>query len=492
MLKNPEGIVQNRSIKEREPMMNHSAASKAELLPHIGELFQGAQNQALKVEKVNISGDALRGIQVYGEKIGASDDMMATVRENTNLTGELASIEELKRGAVLRFKEKLRKFAVGPLAGLAIMMPNVSNATETIEAPDTIGAYTQFSQEAPPEIKETVIEEEVDIAKENSKGRPIVSGMAFEDLLQNQEVSVFEGGDQRLAVEGREARDEAVLTREFLSRNFSSEEEILIFLNGIAREQKNEFVALYGVQSSGKLKVATGGFYGRNGAIVFDMNKQIDELKLSGIEKVVSVHTHPQGEADDIPATQEGDFDRMPPSLIDIRTASGVQWRDRYDNPSKDIAGEIRGGVNVEHVVVDSEGVWKYTADFFHPYIEAQRAGAIEGAMKIAERKSKNGVIDYEATENFLKAVTLPDDIVRKRVIGDMKMGVPDLDALMYVKMAGKWIDEGFGYEYTNEQVKVGKANPKEKEVATENFIRWCNERGMHISYTLFGAKKVE
>lgn len=179
----------------------------------------------------------------------------------------------------------------------------------------------------------------------------------------------------------------------------------------------------------------------------------------------------------------------LPPSLPDIRTASDMDWLDRYDDAGN--RSDIDKMVNAsESVVVDHDGVWKYQVDFFHPYLQKQREAAVDDAA-VRHMFTETDGNNFGKVRDFYSHIVVPDEIVLNRTMSVAGKSLKeDVSSTILAKTVGVVSPIASDYEYTSEQMRVGTAvGSEEKAAATEAFIGYCKERGIEISFTPFDVK---
>jgi hypothetical protein len=445
---------------------------------------------------------ALRDTRAYGVRTGVPEEILRSVDEEIGLEEKLAEIQKQEEGVLGRFRQKLQKLA-GPLAGLAMMAPNAAGAAEQIEAPS---AYVQLEPERQPDISDRGTESVVTGDSGNEVVLPnefAPVGKDVEETKGGGETAVVLGGEQETeALESRQHDAKYAFEQEFRDGKFSNEEEVLALLHKAAREFDNEFFSMYAIKPDGRVEIVSATFIGKYGGTLPDRNENMRMLRTKN-QKILLAHTHPISSAEslDLEKSHEKAFQRMPPSLVDIRAASELSWLDRYDDPRASEGIERGGQISdpTEGVVVDGEGVWKYRVDFFHPYLQEQRKAAVEEAVKMnavqqtISQEKGGAAVDAERVRKYYAQVVIPDETIARRLLKDIPKNIQrDFASVSHARMAGTGSDEGFGYEYTNEQVKVGNAKPEEREKATEDFILWCQERGIEITFTPFEKKVTE
>lgn len=492
--------LQERTIQPLE--IGPDELSNPETAQRLYERFKQAEESARTQNPQAAEEEALRSVREYGAQAGASEELLSSVDEETGFKGRLAEIRKQEEVIVDRFREKLRKLA-GPLAGLAMMSPNVANAALPVEAPSV---YVQLEPERQPDIPDRGTESVV----AGNSGNEVVLPNEFAPVGKDVEetkgggktVVVLGGGQETEALESRQRDAKYAFEQEFRDGTFSNEEEVLALLHKAAREFDNEFFSMYAIKSDGRVEIVSATFIGKYGGILPDRNENM-RMSRTKNQKILLAHTHPISSAEslDLEKSHEKAFQRMPPSLVDIRAASELSWLDRYDDPRASEGIERGGQISdpTEGVVVDGEGVWKYRVDFFHPYLQEQQKAAVEEAVKMnavqqtISQERGGAAVDAERVRKYYAQIVIPDETIARRLLKDIPKNIQrDFAAVSHARMAGTGSDEGFGYEYTNEQVKVGNAKPEEREKATEDFILWCRERGIEITFTPFEKKVTE
>lgn len=476
--------------------------SAIETVRRVNAAFKDAEGSADLHDSQAAEEEMLRNTREYGARAGVSKETLRSVDEEIGLVGKLAEIRKQEEGALARFRQKLQKLA-GPLAGMAMMMPNAAGAGERVEAPS---AYVQLEPERQPDIPDRGTESVV----AGDSGNEVVLpnefapvGKDVEETKGEGKTAVVLGGEQETeALESRQRDAKYAFEQEFRDGTFSNEEEVLALLHKAAREFDNEFFSMYAIKPDGRVEIVSATFIGKYGGTLPDRNENM-RMSRTKNQKILLAHTHPISSAEslDLEKSHEKAFQRMPPSLVDIRAASELSWLDRYDDPRASEGIERGGQISdpTEGVVVDGEGVWKYRVDFFHPYLQEQRKAAVEEAVKMnavqqtISQERGGSAVDAERVRKYYAQIVIPDETIARRLLKDIPKNIQrDFASVSHARMAGTGSDEGFGYEYTNEQVKVGNAKPEEREKATEDFILWCRERGIEITFTPFEKKETE
>lgn len=122
--------------------------SAIETVRRVNAAFKDAEGSADLHDSQAAEEEMLRNTREYGARAGVSKETLRSVDEEIGLVGKLAAIRKQEEGVLARFRQKLQKLA-GPLAGMAMMMPNAAGAGERVEAPS---AYVQLEPERQPDI----------------------------------------------------------------------------------------------------------------------------------------------------------------------------------------------------------------------------------------------------------------------------------------------------------------------------------------------------
>jgi hypothetical protein len=476
MTKNLEqALVPLEERKKETISINASEVGDVAAARRVYEAFRKAEGLAdFQGDDTRPDRGVYRDMAAYGERSGISQESIESAAKEIGVEESLAKFDREETIVRNRFKDRLRRLAAQAAAVISLMSPNMSRADEYVQEPTT---YSQPAEpiERPQAEKPSSADSQDQAETEKSDPR-VQQTMEMTDQEWEQYVAREEQYQARLAFE-----------KEFRERSFTNEKELLQSLHDAALNHENEFLAVYMVGADGHVDVAFGGFGDMGGVAGPDIVKQMHDLRSEG-KKIVFAHTHPLAVAKQaaIGMSIEGAFERMPPSLTDLRSASLFDWLDRYDNA--DNRNEIDKLVNAtEAVTVDSEGVWRFRADFFHPYFQEQReAATTDAAVKHVLTVTKDAS-DLKRAEAFYSQMVIPDSIIMERV---MQTATQDLRedgaALAVASMTGS-IASGGEYEFSNEQMKVGTAvTPEEKAATTEAFIGYCKERGIEMSFTPF------
>ncbi len=474
MAKNPEQVPASPRMEKEALSISVAELGDVAAARRVHEAFQKALVAADVEKDFSISRGGLEEMKAYGERVGVSQENIENLGREMGIEEDLVEVDREEMVVRNRFKNRLRRLAAQAAAVISLMSPNMSRADEYIQEPTT------YSQPAEP-IGQSQTEKAsgADSAVQAEAEKPDTR------VVQTAEMSDEEWAQYVAREEQYQAR--VAFEKEFRERQFSSEDEVLQALHEAASGHENEFLAVYTVGTGGRIEVAFGGFGETDSVAGPDIVKQAHDLRSEG-KKIVFAHTHPLAVSRRAAAAMstEGAFERMPPSLTDLRSASLFDWLDRYDNA--DNRNEIDKLLNATEVVaVDSEGVWRFRVDFFHPYFQEQREAAIASATMKHALTGTADVSNLKKVETFYSQVVIPDSIVMEKM---MRTATQDLRedgaALAIASMTGSIVSGG-GYEFTNEQMKVGTAvTPEKKTSATETFIGFCKERGIDISFTPF------
>lgn len=369
-------------------------------------------------------------------------------------------------------REKLKKALAGPMMGIAMAIPDGAHA----EVESTVASeYVQMTQEKRRDLRIIDVQKKTEARGEHDEE---MDKEMTEEMLQGVKAEEETGEQERSAMQEFKKR--------FLEREFSSEKEVFEVLREAAREYKNEFFTVYGVKSDGSVKISSAEFQGKHGGVFAGLPEMVKILKKVN-EKVVFAHTHPL-HLKEILGEVSGESDVMfPPSLPDVRTASELHWLERYDPPDGQME-EIRHFESAtESLVVDGKGVWKFKVDFFHPFMDEQRRAAAKDAAEMNRSDQSANSIRADEAESFYAQIANPDVIIKRRAWENAPSELQeDMFSIFHARMAGTSTREGFGYEYTNEQVKVANAKEGERENAVKSFLNWCKERGIEMNYLPF------
>jgi hypothetical protein len=478
MAKNPEQIHVSSKTEKEAISISVAELGDAAAAQRVYEVFRKAEALANPEEGALFSGtDIHEDMAAYGERSGIPQENIENVAQEIGVEESLAKLNREEAIARNRFKDRLRRFAAQAAACISLMSPNMSRADEYVQEPAT------YSQPAEPMVAKASGADRVTHAEsgavQTETEKPdtrIPQTIEMSDEEWAQYVAREEQYQTRLAFEN-----------EFRERSFANEKELLQSLHDAALNHENEFIALYTISGGDRVEVVLGEFDGKDGVVIADTAKQLRALRQEG-KKVVMAHTHPSAFSERASAEllMDGAFKMLPPSLPDIRTASDMDWLDRYDDAGN--RSDVDRMANAsESVVVDHDGVWRYKVDFFHPYLQEQREAAVDDAA-VRHMFTETDGNDFGKVKEFYSRVVVPDEIVLNRIVPAAGKSLrEDLSSATLAKTVGVVSPIVSDYEYTSEQMRVGTAiGPGEKAAATKAFIGYCKERGIDISFTPF------
>lgn len=438
----------------------------------------------------------------YAERLSASPESIAKADEA--IAGDLSAIKAEEAGLLEKLNAKLRKYVgvaglAAATAGPAAAMENPGGGLQLETDDHTTVEVIPNEAFSNPDIPRTLQSDKgsSDMTEEDAERKlpeEILKNQAQADeSLARGEVRVVSAEEiEKEMKRERESAEEDSFAREFRERNFSDESEVFAYLHEGALRFGKEFATIYGVRRGGGVVKAVGEFGDASSTFILDADDIMRKLRESDVEKVRFAHTHPIRTMERVLTEEyieelrkEGNsLSHMPPSLVDIRSASTMHWQDLYDNP-KYRSEEWWNAAETENVVIDGGGMWKYRVDHYHPYVVKQREAAIREVLDSKEREGKH--IDREESRSSLESLSGADPLVLKRAIRHLpkELNVFDVISARSGGSVGKFAD-GDQYEYTKEQLDVMSAPPEKNSEAIARYIDYCRQRGIEISYTPF------
>lgn len=392
------------------------------------------------------------------------------------------------------FREKIRKYVAGPIAGMAIALAPHADA---------------ISQEVESEISLSQADKERETADDKAVVDDVVARKAARMNLQDgdgkdSDAVLSEEEQQRVFLE---KRGNQRYIEEFDRRAFSSEQELIEFVRIAAREQKNEFFLLFSVAKDGKIEILQRKF---DKCSSVNMQEEIAAVKNMHGYRLRFVHTHPKKAIECFPleegSGEKGYFEIAAPSHTDISAAHHQLTKKIWD-----------GWNEIEYVVVSSDAVWRYsTNEQYEVFLKNQQEDVIQELVykiknshemflfileKLRGKKiTKEGVVQVAESgikkiRDFFKVTTeYPhDEIIMSRLANDIFDSQEEFELLVSREnLRNFW--SGWSYENKEEKFQmengIGGKTGTERVMAIERYIEWCKERGINMTYTPFREMK--
>lgn len=529
--------------QEREAPVFESAEELRSPEKQLEQAMEEAKAAKSEFDPMQADVEMTRDQSGYAERLSLSPESIAEADEV--IVGELSDIRTEEAGLLEKLSAKLRKYAgvaglIAATTGSAAALENVTAEVPPLaddpKAVEVMSGDAMPTPEIPLALRmdrdaDTVAPSGEDVLGTDTDGAEapdreygplsLKTDLEYGTLLEAEEYDLplddvlsdmaanRQGPEENIAREEpeettpeqilknaeieRERAEEESYAREFDAKEFSSEAEIFEYFREGASRFRKEFGAMYAVNRDGSIIKAVGEFGSSASIAIENPDKIIKILKENDIEKVQFAHTHPIRSIESMLAPeyladlkkQGVDLDHVPPSLPDIRAASNLYWSDIYDDP-KSRSDQWWNAAKTENIVVDAGGVWKYKADYYHPYIAKQREAAVD--MVLAHKEESGEIVNREVTHESLRALAQADPIILRRAADRVPKDIDYFD-IMNARIGGDIRQKGEEYEYTEQQLDVLSASPARSGEAIEKFIGYCRERGIDISYTPFQKK---
>lgn len=248
---------------------------------------------------------------------------------------------------------------------------------------------------------------------------------------------------------------------------------------------------IYSVGTDGEFHIASRAqSEGGKRSVSFSGGAEINGAVADSIETYM-VHTHPRKAMEGITtevfeeslspekdeAIVEAQWQAIPPSLTDV-------FQGLFDMV-QDVRQE---GRQRNMRVVDSNGVWTFSADFSHPYLREGVRSHMAVFPQIASLLESNG-IDFDHTQMQYPIYCLE---LLARIRDEHPEVADSLANMILVQAAGTSFDEEKSIEYAHRQLAIAIPPPASKEEMlsrVQEFILWAETKGIQATYEPFDAE---
>lgn len=344
---------------------------------------------------------------------------------NISMKFEIPQIPKKERH-ISSLSDVVRRYFAAPIAGVAIALaPNMSAA----ETPDVQSAQ---------------------VAKTTPE--------SSQKFRENQE---------RVAIK-------ADLLRKFREGNFLNEKEVLELIRSAAKEHREEVGVSFGKSASGQILVGDAHF-GTCSGVTGSPHEERRHLEELGVKDIVSAHSHPVEDCQDVNTPENVSLEITPPSAIDVNN----------------LIVSTLGGDYSRHLVVDSQGTWEYSVDvqntFVRGHIDAMRSNFIERCLQkgIAQNLPSGErelalleTIDAYMSDKNGEVLEIMKTVLKIRTRSEMKVLADEMLGIFEY-----WNDRD---QQENVDIWLNIVSKRENKEYIKEFIAWYEKRGIRMSYVPF------